>query len=333
MKEISVGLIGSGEVAQNFHLPILKSLQNVKLLAIADRVKSNAKIIAQRFDIPIVCDNIDDLVAIDSLDAIIICTPNALHTDMALKAIKAKKAVFIEKPIAPNLEEANIIHNASLEHNVKVMVGMNHRFRYDARMLKNYVQNGELGDVMYVKTGWLQKKNKQQWKTEAEKAGGGVFMDLGLPLVDSMLWIYNFADVHSVHANLFHRVSEKVEDLAVATINFMNGSVGVIECAWAIYSYQTNYYFNIYGRNGSAQVNPLQLFKSDGDILKPQVQPDKLSNLTAYTKSFEVELKHFISAVQHNYQIISSTDEAIKTMKIMDAFYQSAREGREIILD
>lgn len=333
MKEIRIGIIGAGEIAQNFHLPILKNINNVKLLAIADRVKSNAKIIAEKFDIKFICNDIDDMLAIEILDAVIICTPNTLHKEMALKAIKAGKAVFIEKPLAPSYEEALEIHNASIEHNVKVMVGMNHRFRYDARMLKNYVQNGDLGDVMYIKTGWLQKKNKQQWKNEVEKSGGGVFMDLGLPLVDSMLWMYNFADVHSVHASMYNRVLEKVEDLAVATINFQNGSVGVIECAWAIYSYQTNYYFNIYGRNGSAQVNPLQLFKSDGDILKPQVQPDKLSNLTAYTKSFEVELKHFINSLQHDYQIISTTEEAVLTMKVMDAFYKSAREGREIIID
>ncbi len=330
---VNIGLIGAGEVAQNFHLPVLKNLQNVKIFGIVDRKVTNAKIIAQKFNIPNVCVDVDELLLLPDLHGVIIATPTSLHTEIALKCINAGIAVFIEKPIAPTYQEALQIHNASVEKNVKVMVGMNQRFRYDARMMKNYVQNNELGDLMYIKSGWLQKKNKQEWKTQSEKSGGGVLMDLGLSMVDSMLWINNFEEVHSVSANLYHRVSGKVEDLAVATINFQNGSVGIIECAWAIFSYQTNYNFNIYGRNGSAQVNPLQLFKSDGDILKPQVQPDKLSNLTELTKSFEMQLKHFVSSIQHNFKLISNTEEALKVMKIMDGFYQSARLGKEIIID
>lgn len=333
VNNLNIGIVGAGEVSQNFHLPVLKNLQNVKIFGIVDRKLTNAKIIAQKFNIPNVCVDVDELLELPTLDAVIISTPTSLHTEIALKCINAGKSVFIEKPIAPTYEEALLIHNASVEKNVKVMVGMNQRFRYDARMLKNYVQNKELGDIMYIKSGWLQKKNKQDWKTEAEKSGGGVLMDLGLSLVDSMLWINNFEDVHSVTSNLFHRVSGKVEDLAVATINFQNGSIGIIECAWAIFSYQTNYNFNIYGKKGSAQVNPLQLFKSDGDILKPQVQPDKLSNLTELTKSFEMQLKHFVSSIQHNYKLISNTEEALKVMKIMAAFYESARLGKEIIID
>lgn len=333
MKIVNVGLVGSGEVAQNFHLPILKNLKDVKLYAIADRVRINAKIIAKRFDIGIVCETFDEMLNLPELDAVIICTPNALHTEMAIKAINKGKAVFIEKPIAPTYEDANLIHQASIKMNAKIMIGMNHRFRYDARTLKNYVQNGEIGDVMYIKTGWMQRRHQQQWRNDSQKSGGGVLIDLGLSLIDSMLWMYDFVDVHSVTANFFYRSTDKVEDLAIATINFMNGSVGIVDCAWDLFSNKSDYYFNIYGRNGSAQVNPVQLLKGGGNMLKPQTQPDFLSNLEMYTKSFEVELKHFISSIQHNHPIISTTEEALKTMKVMNALYQAAREGREIILD
>lgn len=332
MKKTGIGIIGAGEMAQNFHLPIMQNIQGVQILAICDRLLSKAKIIAEKFHIPYVCETVAEMLALEELEAVFILTPTDLHTQFALECIKAKKHIFIEKPIAKNYEEAKIISDAAEANNVKCMIGMSQRFRQDAKMMKYYVQNGDLGDVFYIKTGWAQKKHNQSWKDNLKKSGGGVLMDIGLSLIDSILWINNYEVVKSVIANNFSRTNSDMEDISVGTILFKNGSVATIECSWSLFTSMTNYYFNIYGQEGSAMVNPLQLFKRNGDLLQPQAHSDKINNLNLHKKSYESEIKHFINSVNGLGPVISSANEALEAMRVLDAFYLSSKEKREVFL-
>ncbi len=332
MKKTGIGIIGAGEMAQNFHLPILQNLPGVKLIAICDRLLSKANLIAEKFNIPFVCESVNEMLEIEEIEAVFILTPTDLHTQFALQCAKAKKHIFIEKPIAKNYDEAKLISETAEEHNIKCMIGMSQRFRQDAKMMKYYVQNGDLGEVFYIKTGWAQKKHNQTWKNNLNKSGGGVLMDLGLSLIDSILWIFDYKEVKSVIASNFIRTQTNMEDISVGTINFKNGSIATLECSWSLFTSMTNYYFNVYGQEGSAMVNPLQLFKRNGDLLQPQAHTDKINNLNLHKKSYESEIKHFINAIQGLGPIISSANEALEAMKILEAFYLSAKEKREVFL-
>ncbi len=333
MKKISVGIVGAGEIAQNFHLPILKSLPNVELSAIADRVVSKASYISDKFGIQRICKSYEELLSQEDIEAILILTPTDLHADYAVQAIQARKNLFIEKPIAQSYHEALKIKDALYESDLKVMIGMSQRFRQDARVLKTYISKGELGDLFYIKSGWLQKKQKQSWKEDKQRTGGGVLMDLGLSLVDSILWMFDFKPVKSVSASNFSRTNDAdIEDISVGTIHFKDGSIATMECSWSLYTKITNFYFNAYGKEGSALINPLQIFKKNGDLLQPQVNSDKIGNLQIHQKSYETELKHFINSILGLAPTISTVDEALISLKILEAMYQSAKEGKEIML-
>ncbi|MCX6146289.1 MAG: Gfo/Idh/MocA family oxidoreductase [Candidatus Kapabacteria bacterium] len=332
MKYTGIGIIGAGEMAQNFHLPILQNLQDVKILSICDRLLSKANIIAEKFNIPYVCESLSEMLAIEELEAVFILTPTDLHSKFALECIKSKKHIFIEKPIAKNYEDAKLISDSAELNKVKCMIGMSQRFRQDAKMMKYYVQNGDLGEVFYIKAGWAQKKHNQIWKDNKDKSGGGVLMDLGLSLIDSILWVFNYQEVKSVVANNFSRTNSDMEDISVGTILFKNGAVATLECSWSLFTSMTNYYFNVYGQEGSAMVNPLQLYKRNGDLLQPQANTDKINNLNLHKKSYESEIKHFINAVRGLGPVISSANEALEAIRVLDAFYISSNEKREVFL-
>lgn len=332
MKQIGIGIIGAGEIAQNFHLPILKNIPNVNLLAICDRMYSKAENIANKFEIPFICNSVDEMLALDDLDGVMIMAPTDLHTEFAIAAIESNKSVFIEKPIAKNLHETELIRNATLHNNSKVMVGMSQRFRQDARVLKSYINNGELGEVFYIKSGWIQKKQRQGWKEDVSKSGGGVLMDLGLSLIDSILWMFDFAEVESVMASNFSRTVSIAEDISVGTIKFKSGAVATLECSWSLYSKISNFYFNVYGKEGSAMINPLQLFKKNGDLLQPQTNSNKITNLQIHQKSYETELKHFVNSVAGLVPVISTIEESFTSMKVLDALYTSGIENKAVYL-
>lgn len=330
MNEVKIGLIGTGEIAQNFHLPIHHRLSNVKLAAIYDKNKPKAKLIAEKYEIPYVCESLDEILAIDELDAVDICTSTDAHCEIAITAISAGKNAMIEKPIARNYEEALLIEKALEGTNCKVMVGTNQRFRYDAKMLKNFVQMGEIGEVFYVQGSWLQQKRSSEWRQQIEKSGGGVLIDLGISLIDSLLWITDFPEVEAVNASMFKHKTNSVEDVCIANIRFKNQSVATLEMSWSLFSSRNNFAFNVYGSHGAAKINPLRLFKSNGDVYEPVANTDTLSNIAIHRKSFESEIKHFVNAVLGIGPVISTVSEAVKTMRIIDAMYLSAKENAEV---
>ena len=333
MSAVKIGLIGAGEVAQNFHLPTYKKLSNVNLYAIYDRNPSKARIIAEKYGIKNVCKSVEEMLKLDDLEAVDICTTTDLHAENAIASIEAGKHTLIEKPLARNYKEALSILEAEKKSDVKVMVATNQRFRYDAKMLKSYVHNDEIGNIFYVHGSWLQQKRSSEWKQQIQKSGGGVLVDLGISLIDSLMWICNFPEIKTVSANTFRHLTDKVEDVGVANIKFKDGSIATMEMSWSLFSSRNSFSFDVYGSKGAAKINPLQLYKINGDVYQPVTNRDLHTNMEIFRRSFDSEIKHFIHSVQGLSPILSTVSEAVTIMKIIDAMYKSSEAGCELPIE
>lgn len=335
MEQIGLALIGAGNIAQSVHLQILTKLPNAKLLAICDRNLSKARALAEKYEIPYVCRSIDELMAIDSIQAVDICTSTDAHLDVTLACIEHGLDVLVEKPLARSVAEAERIVNAAKKKDVKLMVGMNHRFRPDTVMLKNYIDQGQLGSVYYVKCGWLKPRSSDaKWMAQVDKSGGGVLLDLGVVMIDLLMHLFGYKQVRSVSASMFYHQTRSVEDVVVATINFEDGSVASIETSWSLMRPDDLYYCNVYGKKGSAYINPFKVIKQEaGGFSTFTHENTTRSKISQYTKSYESEIKHFVNAVQDLIPIVSTGGEAIARMKIVEAMYRSARERGEVLIE
>ena len=164
MEKTKVAVIGLGGIAQLVHLPILSKLMNVEISAIADIKKNQLNSVSEKFNIEKHYTDHREMLEKEEVDAVIIATPTNTHLEIALDCLKAGKHILIEKPIARNVSEAKQINAASKKYKKQVMVGMNLRYRPDAMLLKSLVNSGELGDIFYIRCGWLRKQsNEQKW--------------------------------------------------------------------------------------------------------------------------------------------------------------------------
>ena len=332
-KKIKLGLVGLGWVAQIFHLPILKRLDDVDIVAICDRDKSKAKIISEKFGIYKVYTDYQQMLQQEEIDVIDICTTTDTHLPVAVAALEAGKDVFVEKPIARHSTEAVKIVEVAKTHKCKLMVGMNNRFRPDIMILKSFIEKGEIGKVFYVKAGWLKKiSNDNRWITQKEKSGGGVFIDLGLVLLDLVLWMLNFPPVIGVKSKMYMHKTKNVEDSCIVFVEVKYGTTFIIETSWSFQSANDFFYCDIFGSEGSSVINPLRIHKQlHGNLVN--VTPVKTETpIHILRKSYENELKHFIGAARGLHPVISTGDEAVQRMKIVEAIYQSALKGKEIRL-
>ena len=179
---VRIGVIGMGAISQVVHVPIFAEREDVELVAMADSDPHKAETLSRRFDVPLVMDA-EELIDIDELDAVVLCTPNAYHEAHAIAALEAGKHVFVERPLALTCEGASRVIEAA-EHAGKVLaVGMPHRFRPEVVALRSFIAGGELGSVHAVRGGWLTRPTpamRSSWRQDPEISGGGALIDLGV---------------------------------------------------------------------------------------------------------------------------------------------------------
>ncbi len=331
MDKLRLGIVGLGWVSQVFHLPILSKQEDVEIVAVCDKDKSRAKLIAERFGIRRYYSDYEQMLATEDLQAIDICTSTDAHLQVTMASLQAGKDVFVEKPIARRYSEALQMAEASRQYKRKLMVGMNNRFRPDTMILKSFVEKGELGKIFYAKSGWLRKlSNDNPWITQKDKSGGGVFLDMGIVMLDLVLWMLGFPPVEHVSAKMYVHKTKSVEDSCIVFVGMKSGVALMLEASWSFQTAQDFFYCDFYGSDGSAMINPLRIHKQlHGSLVN--VTPAKMeSPQNLYRKSYENELKHFVGAARELHQIISTGDEAVQRMKIVEAVYHSAKKGKEV---
>ena len=121
MDKLKVAVVGVGSIAQIVHLPILKNIDEVDIVAICDVDEAKITPLLDKFDIPHWYGQVDQLVKSEKLDAIHICTTNHYHYPMAYLALKNDINVFLEKPIALNARDAEKLDNLARERNLEIV--------------------------------------------------------------------------------------------------------------------------------------------------------------------------------------------------------------------
>ena len=337
MDKVKLALVGCGNVAQVVHLPVLQRMTDVEIVAVVDPDKRKAHTIAQRAGIPASFASLDALLSsplADELNAIDICTPTDTHRPLAIAAMQAGKDVLVEKPIARTAKEARDMVDCANKYERKLMVGMNNRFRPDIMLLKTFIEKNELGKIFYIKSGWLkQQSGLSAWHQQKEKSGGGVFLDLGIVMLDMAMWLLNYPDVLTVSASTYHQHTKTVEDSATVFARLADGITFTTEVSWTFQREGDFFYCNVFGDDGSAFINPLKVFKRIHGNLVNLTPAKAQTPVSLYKKSYENELRHFINAVKGIVPLVSTGQEAAKRMTIAEAIYLSAAKQKEIAIE
>lgn len=334
---LNVGIAGCGGVAQVIHLPILTKHSDVRIQAICDIDAPKAAVVADKFKIPRVYEDIEEMVIKEQLDVIFILTPNNMHLPMSLLALKNGIHVFIEKPAARNLSAVKRIQEKAVKEELTVMVGMQNRFRTDIQALHKFIQGEELGRLFSIKARWLHAKHqavKQPWLFNKNVSGGGVIMDLGVQLIDMVWWLLDKPKPSSVKSFIFNiNQNLKVEDFCMSCIHFENDISFMAEMSWDFPIPEDQFSLEIAGEQGTGTLNPLKLQKMmHGQIVNitPEIKETKISN---FKSGYQNEVNHFIDYLLGRTNVLESTiEDSIVIFSIINAIYKSISTGDEIKL-
>jgi len=269
-------------------------LPNVEVAALAGLDEARCRQLAAEYGIPRLFTDYRDLLALPEIDAVSVCVPNSLHAPVATAAFAAGKHVLCEKPLAATVAEGEAIVQAARRARRKLMVSFNYRFRGDSQTLKRHIDAGGLGEVYYVKAGWLRRSGIPgigSWFTCQAQAGGGPLIDLGVHVLDLALWFLGYPRVVAVSGATYAKFGPRgkgfwggdeapsrltyrnggrdgasrfppgtagcdVEDLATAFVRLAGGATMAVETSWASYtSASDDYHVHLFGDEGGAELN------------------------------------------------------------------------------
>ncbi len=356
-EQLRVGVIGCG--AGIFHLEGYAEEPRAKVVAIAGLDTDRCESLSQKFDVPRVYRDYQDLLKDDDIDAVSVAVPNILHLPVALAAFEAGKHVLIEKPLARNAEEGVQMVEAAQQHNKLLGISFQRRTRHDVKLLHDAVANGEFGRIYYSKAWWMRRSGIPglgSWFTSKEAAGGGPLIDLGVHVLDMLLYILGNPKVTAVSANTYaeigttgrggwvgRRTSDagknatyEVEDLATAFLRLENGGTLLLEASWAAFTEMgDDFGVQLYGSEKGARIfsknyaltDTLEIYEGFGDTTM-----DAKPRLVARQGHAEI-IHGFVDAILEGTPLTPSGQEGLDRVRLIDAIYRSAELGREVIID
>lgn len=332
---VRLGIIGAGAIVQVAHLPVLRKLKTVELLALCDTDLAKARALAERFNVPNVYDDFEDLLQHEQVDAVLIATPNHLHESHVMAALSADLHVLIEKPLATSSAGAQKIIRAAEKRERIVMVGMTHRYRPDVQAVRSFVQAGELGHITSVRASWhLARPARTQlgWREKRTESGGGAMLDLGLTMLDLGFWLAGNPAPVRVSATLSRPAGERsVEQAGSAFVVCEKGAGIFVDVTWRHIGEGERFGAGIRGTKGSAGINPLQVWKELNGVAHDVSPTGSFSRENAFVASFRAQWAHFLAAVGTRVAAPSLLEQ-LQVLKVLEAIYRSDADGREVVL-
>jgi UDP-N-acetyl-2-amino-2-deoxyglucuronate dehydrogenase len=348
MNSHGIALIGCGMIAE-YHARAIAEIPGAKVVAAFSRSEANgAKIVALAPDCAVYND-LDRMLQHPGLDVVCVCTPSGAHLDPAVKSAKAGMHVVVEKPLEITLERCDEIIAACDAAKVRLCTIFPSRFSAANLSLKSAMDAGRFGRLTLGDTHVKWWRTQQYydsggWRGTWDLDGGGALMNQAIHNVDLLQWL--MGDVESVSAltaTLAHERIE-VEDTAVAAIRFRNGALGVIEAATSAYPGLLKR-TEIHGTKGSARVeqDDITLWEfelkeaADLDIEKKMVIASGTKAGASDPRGIthaghRDQLADFLNAIDENRPAAVDGREGRKSVEIIRAIYQSAKEGKAISL-
>ena len=330
---IRIGVVGVGAIAQIAHIPVLSKMRGAQLVALCDNDRPKARSLADRFGVPDVFTDIEDLLEFDELDAVVISTPNHLHEPHVLSALQAGVHVLCERPLALTLRGVERLLTAAQRADRKVSAALNHRFRSDVQALDRFLRGGELGRLTGVRAGHYQvKKSPEGWRHRRAEAGGGAFLEYGLPLLDLALWLADFPEPVRVSAQMERgRGASAVEDSMFVALECAQGMSLAFDVTWSYVGDEDRWWFEVLASRGNARLAPLRVVKEING--KPMdVSPGgAAARESAFLQSYRAELTHFVAVLREEAAYEAPTEQ-VTVHRVAEAIYKSADEGKEIRL-
>lgn len=340
-KDVRLAVVGAGLIGK-CHIGTIMSTKEATLACIVDP-SEDAQDIAQTCGVNRYS-SIDEMFNKTNVDGVILATPSQLHVAGALVCVENGCPVLIEKPLAIDLDGAELLIAAAKSANVPTLTGHHRRHGAVIQKAKQIIDQGTLGTVVtFQGTCWFHKPASYFDAGWRNRSGGGpIFINL---IHDINTMLYLFGDVASVHALGSNKIrAGKVEDTAAISLRFHNGILGTITVSdttsapwsWELTSGENPGFpktseacYLIGGTQASLSLPNLSLWRHDGT--QNWLNPISKVQISVGTKDPLVgQIQQFVAVILGEEPPLVSGEEGLQTLRVIDAVKRSTTTGQTI---
>lgn len=348
MDRVRLGLIGLGLIGRA-HVKTLAKVEECQLVAVSDTDERHRDV-ATELGVSFYRDY-TEMITKEKLQGVIIATPNHLHAPMGIVCATHGLHLFVEKPIAADLADADRLVETANQNKVRIFVGHQRRFNPLVEKAREIVRGGELGRLVGVTIAWALLKPPQYFEGpfawRKNRGGGPILINL-IHEIDNLRYICG--EITEVFAMASNKVrSFSVEDTASVTFRFENGAVGtafVSDCVPSLSAYEARTGENplIYHDYG----NCYQFYGTEASLLFPQMKklfysdPAKLGWHHPITEQglmliqgddpYVKEFRHFARVIRDEEPPRISGEDGRRTLEVTLAIQRSGETGQPVRL-
>ncbi|KAK2576661.1 hypothetical protein KPH14_005323 [Odynerus spinipes] len=335
---IRVALFGIGR-AGTIHLTSIIRHPRVKLAYIVDDMESKWKDVKRYWNLDDVIflhsKNADKVYTDPNIEAIIVASPTFTHEEIVTKSLKAKKAVFCEKPIAKTRVNTMNCYEMAKQMKKPLFCAFNRRFDPSYEAVRNKVWKGEIGHVHVIKTI---SRDSPLPSIDYLKSSGGIFHDCMVHDIDMITWIlgeYPIKVAVQAYAHIPEIQAINDFDTVVATFHFPSGTLGVIDLSRNS-SLGYDQRLEAFGPKGMIYADneqPIHCVKSYSNLDGLRTAPIWYSFASRYYNAYKREFEHFIEVVHGVTEPSVKPKEILAVNKITTACEESARTGKMVVIN
>lgn len=329
MKDLNLSILGFGKMGQIRY----ENLQNIKRCKVVSVFEINEKLATPKGLLRV--KSPEEIFDDRDVDGVVISTSNDKLKDFTVRALQAGKHVFCEKPPGRNLDELQEIVTAEINHpDLKLMFGFNHRHHESVIHAKKLIESREYGDILWLRGRYGKSVDENfymNWRSKKEIAGGGIFLDQGIHMLDLFLMLCgDFEEVKAFVSNLYWQ--HDIEDNVFAIFRNKQGQVASLHSTMT--QWRHLFSLEIFLSRGYIIINGLKTSSNTyGDevvtVAKNRTPPpaamwtDEEKLVFHVDSSWQRELALWIEAIQNDAPIsIGNTGDALKVMRLVEKVYQ-----------
>lgn len=354
--KIRIGIIGCG--IGDFHAEAYLLDPRAEVITLAGLDTDRCLEVCKKNHIPEHTTNYEEILARADIDAVSVCVPNYLHKPIAIAALKAGKHVLLEKPIALDATEGEEIVQTAQGAGRVLGIAFSKRYRGDVQLLKKQIEAGELGDIYYARAFWNRRAGIPglgSWFTSKTLAGGGSLIDIGVHVIDMVLYLMGNPEITHVSGASYSRLGGQgkghwagarfrqpteavfeVDDLSTAMVRTANGATIHIESSWAAFQAATDEFgVSLMGDKGGAEIRVKDYTKEPALKLFSDVQgiPTDLSPRIVHRHEHNAIVEQFLNSIIDGVPMSPSGEEGVDRARVIDMIYQSSIAGRELTVE
>lgn len=331
--KLKFGIIGCGRIAQRHAEHIIKVGE---LVAVCDIVEKKAAELGSKYKAKHYTSSADMLGAHKDMNVVAVCSPNGLHAEHSIQALKAGFHVLCEKPMALSVQDCGDMINAAEKANRRLFIVKQNRFNPPVAAVKKAIDDGKFGKIYSVQLNCFWNRNnayyKNSWKGTKALDGGTLFTQFS-HFIDLLYWIVgDVKEAHVFTGNFHHQGIIEFEDTGTVSVKFYNGAIGTIN--YTVNSFEKNMEgsLTIFAEKGTVKIggqylNELEYQNIEGFEIKDLPPGNPPNNYGQYLGSMSNHDKVYMNVTDvltKGGVIATNGFEGLKTVEIIDKIYTAA---------